>query len=94
MAVHHDNFDMWDSKYQPRWNSMNYGPKVDVCKAIRDETLKAGLRWGVSTHLERTYSWFQSNKGADKTGHKPEFLTMAIRRSTKTCTWSTLISEI
>lgn len=70
MAVHHDNFDMWKSKYQPRWNSMNYGPKVDVCKAIREETLKAGLRWGVTTHLERTYSWVQANKGADKKGPK------------------------
>lgn len=70
MAVHHDNFDMWDSKYQPRWNSMNYGPKIDVCKAVREETLKAGLRWGVTTHLERTYSWVQTNKGADKEGAK------------------------
>ncbi len=70
MAVHHDNFDMWDSKYQTRWNSMNYGPKMDVCKAIREETLKAGLRWGVTTHLERTYSWVQANKGADKKGPK------------------------
>ena len=70
MAVHHDNFDMWDSKYQPKWNSTHYGPKVDVCKMIRDETLKAGMRWGVTTHLERSYSWFQTNKGADKTGVK------------------------
>ncbi|WP_286155914.1 alpha-L-fucosidase [Parabacteroides goldsteinii] len=70
MAVHHDNFDMWDSKYQPKWNSTNYGPKQDVCKAVRDEALKAGLRWGVTTHLERTYSWVQTNKGADKEGPK------------------------
>lgn len=70
MAVHHDNFDMWDSKYQPRWNATNYGPKVDVCKAIREEALNAGLRWGVTTHLERTYSWIQTNKGADKKGPK------------------------
>src|SRR5579883_2517988 len=21
MGVHHDNFDMWNSKYQPRWNA-------------------------------------------------------------------------
>ncbi len=29
MGVHHDNFDCWDSKYQP-WNSVNVGPKIDV----------------------------------------------------------------
>lgn len=68
VAIHHDNFDMWDSKYQPRWNSLNYGPKVDVCAEMRRETLEAGLRWGVTTHLGRTYSWFQTNKMSDETG--------------------------
>ena len=68
MAVHHDNFDMWDSKYQPKWNSMNYGPKTDVVGAIRKATLKEGLRFGVTTHLARTYSWLNTSKGADKQG--------------------------
>ena len=27
-AVHHDNFDLWDSKFH-RWNSVNMGPKKD-----------------------------------------------------------------
>jgi alpha-L-fucosidase len=70
MAVHHDNFDMWDSKHQPKWNSLHYGPRKDVCGEIRAEALKAGLRWGVSTHLARSYSWFQTNKGADREGPK------------------------
>ena len=68
MAVHCDNFDMWNSKYQPRWNSTNYGPKRDVAGDIRKEALKAGLRWGVTTHASRAYSWVQTNKGADTTG--------------------------
>ena len=29
MANHHDNFDNFDSKYQP-WNSVNMGPKKDI----------------------------------------------------------------
>ena len=29
MGAHHDNFDCWDSTYQP-WNSVNVGPKVDI----------------------------------------------------------------
>ncbi|MEX0273160.1 MAG: alpha-L-fucosidase [Flavobacteriaceae bacterium] len=70
MAVHHDNFDFWDSKHQPKWNSLNYGPKVDVCKEMREACLKAGIRWGARTHLARTYSWFQTNKGADLEGGK------------------------
>ncbi len=27
MGVHHDNFDLWNSKYQPRWNAVASGPK-------------------------------------------------------------------
>lgn len=61
MAVHHDNFDIWNSRYQSRWNSTKYGPRGDVCAEVKRETLKAGLRWGCTTHLERTYSWFQAN---------------------------------
>lgn len=68
MAVHHDNFDMWNSKCQPRWNSTKYGPEVDVCAEVKREVIKAGLRWGCSTHTERAYSWVQTNKGADTTG--------------------------
>lgn len=29
LGNHHDNFDLWDSKYQP-WNSKNMGPKRDI----------------------------------------------------------------
>ena len=68
MAVHHDNFDFWDSRYQPKWNSLHYGPKIDVCRAMREACLNAGLRWGARTHLARSYSWFQTNKGCDASG--------------------------
>lgn len=29
LANHHDNFDNWNSKYQP-WNSVNVGPHMDI----------------------------------------------------------------
>ncbi len=29
LAVHHDNFDCWDSKHH-RWNSVNIGPQKDI----------------------------------------------------------------
>ena len=29
LGNHHDNYDLWDSKYQP-WNSKNIGPKRDI----------------------------------------------------------------
>jgi alpha-L-fucosidase len=33
MGVHHDNYDMWNSKYQPRWNAVASGPKRDIVGA-------------------------------------------------------------
>jgi alpha-L-fucosidase len=66
-AVHHDNFDLWNSRHH-RWNSVNMGPKKDITGMWREAALKCGLRFGVTTHLERSYSWFNVNKGADKFG--------------------------
>jgi len=39
MGVHQDNFDLWKSKYQPRWNAVVSGPKKDVVGLFR----QAGL---------------------------------------------------
>jgi alpha-L-fucosidase len=67
VAVHHDNFDLWDSTYH-RWNSVNMGPKKDIVGMWRTAVLKAGLRFGVSSHVARSYSWFNVSKGSDKSG--------------------------
>lgn len=66
-AVHHDNFDLWDSKYH-RWNAVDMGPKKDLIGIFRKATLKAGLRFGCTTHLSRSYSWFNTANQSDKTG--------------------------
>ena len=67
LAVHHDNFDLWDSKHHP-WNSIKKGPRRDLVGEFRDASLRHDLRFGVTTHLARSYGWFQTNKDADKTG--------------------------
>jgi alpha-L-fucosidase len=67
MGVHHDNFDLWDSKHT-RWNSVNMGPKKDVVGLWRKAALDHGLRFGVSEHLWISYKWFAVSHGADKTG--------------------------
>lgn len=69
MGVHHDNFDLWDSKHH-KWNAVNMGPKKDIVGLWAAAARKQGLRFGVSEHLERSYSWFNVNKGADKQGPK------------------------
>ena len=67
LANHHDNFDLYDSKYQP-WNSVNVGPKKDLvagwAKAARDH----GLRFAVSVHAARAWTWYEVAQGADKGG--------------------------
>jgi alpha-L-fucosidase len=67
LAVHHDNFDLWNSKYQP-WNAVNVGPHKDLiggwAKAARDN----GLRFAVSVHASHAWSWYEVAQGADKTG--------------------------
>lgn len=67
VAVHHDNFDLWDSQYH-RWNSVEMGPKKDITGMWREAVLRHGLRFGVTTHLAWSYSWWGVNKGADHKG--------------------------
>jgi alpha-L-fucosidase len=67
MGVHHDNFDLWNSKFN-RWNAVNMGPKRDIVGEFRDAARKEGLRFGVSEHLAVSYHWFQTSHGADKSG--------------------------
>jgi alpha-L-fucosidase len=69
MGVHHDNFDLWNSKYN-QWNAVNMGPKRDIVGQFQQAALKEGLRFGVSEHLAVSYHWFQTSHGADKTGPK------------------------
>jgi len=67
MGVHHDNFDLWNSKYT-RWNAVRMGPKKDIVGIWRDAARKQGLRFGVSEHLWISYKWWAVTHGADKTG--------------------------
>jgi alpha-L-fucosidase len=68
-AVHCDNFDLWNSKYQS-WNAVAMGPKRDVVREWQKAAKKFDLPFGVSEHLGYSRSWFQTSHGADKTGPK------------------------
>ncbi len=67
VAVHHDNFDMWDSKYQPRWNSVATSGK-DIVGMWKKAADKQGLHLGVASHVARTYRWLQPSHGCDHSG--------------------------
>ncbi len=50
MAVHHDNFDNYDSTYN-EWNSVNMGPKKDIVGEWKAACEAYGLRFGITSHL-------------------------------------------
>jgi alpha-L-fucosidase len=68
MGVHHDNYDMWDSKYQPRWNATAVGPMKDIVGLYKEAARKRGLRFGVSEHLSNSFDWLAPAHLSDKTG--------------------------
>ena len=58
MGVHHDNFDCWDSTYQP-WNSVRVGPKVDIVGTWEKIARQHGLRFGIGFHNSPPRTWGQ-----------------------------------
>lgn len=70
MGCHHDNFDCYDSKYQP-WNSVRIGPKVDIVGTWEKEARKRGLPFGIGFHDTPARTWGQFmpvRYTSDKTG--------------------------
>ena len=58
MGVHHDNFDCWNSAYQP-WNSVHVGPKQDIVGTWEKITRQHGLRFGIGFHNTPARTWGQ-----------------------------------
>ncbi|MGZ3755544.1 MAG: alpha-L-fucosidase [Mucilaginibacter sp.] len=67
MASHHDDFDNFNSKYQP-WNSTRLGPKKDLIGGWAKAARNNNLRFGVSVHASHAWHFFEPSQGADKTG--------------------------
>ncbi len=58
-GVHHDQYDMWDSQYQP-WNSTNLGPKRDLVGEWEKAARMADMRFGITFHHEYSWWWWQT----------------------------------
>lgn len=67
MANHHDNLDLYDSKYQ-EWNTTRIGPKRDIVAEWEKAARKAGLRFGLSNHAAHAWHWYQTAFGYDPEG--------------------------
>lgn len=67
MGNHHDNMDLWDSKYQ-RWNSVNMGPRRDILAEWERAARRQGLPFGVSIHSSHAWTWYETAQRADTAG--------------------------
>lgn len=57
-GMHHDNFDLWNSKYQP-WNSVKIGPHRDIVGGWKKAADKEGMKFGIAFHGDYSLWWFQ-----------------------------------
>jgi len=67
MANHHDNFDLYDSRYQP-WNSVKVGPGKDIVGGFAQAAHHQNLPFGVSVHAAHAWTFYELAQAADKTG--------------------------
>jgi alpha-L-fucosidase len=58
LGAHHDNFDCWDSKFQP-WNAVNIGPKRDIVGTWEKVAREHGLHFGIGFHNSPPRTWGQ-----------------------------------
>lgn len=57
-GMHHDNVDLWNSKYQP-WNSINTGPHKDILRGWKDAADKEKMKFGIAFHGDYSLFWYQ-----------------------------------
>lgn len=67
LGNHHDNFDLWDSKYH-KWNSVNLGPEQDIVGKWEKAARTQGMYFGVSIHSAHAWTWMETAQRADKEG--------------------------
>ncbi|GGA81930.1 alpha-L-fucosidase [Puia dinghuensis] len=68
LANHHDNFDLYDSKYQQHWNATKIGPGKDLIGGWAKAARNNGLPFGVSVHASHAWRWYEVAQRSDKTG--------------------------
>ena len=69
LGNHHDNFDLFDSKYQP-WNSVRMGPERDILEGWARAAKNQGLPLGISFHADHAWTWYEPAQRYDLNGSK------------------------
>lgn len=70
VAVHHDNFAMWDSQLT-RWNSQNMGPHRDITGELEKAIRAHGLKFITTFHHGYAWRYFEPSFKFD--GADPQF---------------------
>lgn len=72
MAQHHDSFSLYDSDHT-EWDSVDKGPKRDLCREVKEAMAKRGLKFGVSNHMafnSNFFAYYHNNGYADLPGNE------------------------
>ena len=63
VTKHHDGYCLWRSRYQPNWNSVVTGPRMDIVdsltKAVRNAGLKMGFYYSLTEWTNNLHIWMQ-----------------------------------
>ena len=58
VAIHHDNYAMWDSKYT-EWDSMDQGPRRDFTAELEKAIRRRGLKYITTFHHAFSWRYFE-----------------------------------
>ena len=62
VTKHHDGYCLWNSRYQPNWNSMATGPRRDIVgeltRAVRRAGLKMGFYYSLTEWTNPRHIWY------------------------------------
>ena len=63
VTKHHDGYCLWDSKFQPNWNSVVGGPKRNIVSeltdAVRSRGMKMGFYYSLTEWTNPKHIWMQ-----------------------------------
>ena len=61
VTKHHDGYCLWDSKFQPEWNSVESGPKRNIVEeltnSVRDKRLRMGFYYSLPEWTNPRHIW-------------------------------------
>ena len=68
VTKHHDGYCLWNSRYQPNWNSVVTGPHMNIVdtltRCVRNAGMKMGFYYSLTEWTNRLHVWMQDPDSA------------------------------